>query len=159
MRQMPAESVDLVVTSPPYNIKNSTGNGLKCGRGGKWVNLKGDITLRVCADNDKIRILHDEKEVAWWDSNELVGIASAKLRNILYVNAEALPDGRIKFTEAQIFETFAPLNFIRALNEGTVAIDFDARSNPNKNSIRNHGTKFRIRERDILKIYQNILPL
>jgi len=126
---------------------------------GKWVNIKGDITLRVCADDDRIRILHDEKEVAWWDSNELVGIASAKLRNILYVNAEALPDGRIKFTEAQIFETFAPLNFIRALNEGTVAIDFDARSNPNKNSIRNHGTKFRIRERDILKIYQNILPL
>ena len=36
MDQMPAESVDLVVTSPPYNIKNSTGNGLKDGRGGKW---------------------------------------------------------------------------------------------------------------------------
>ena len=26
----------LVVTSPPYNIKNSTGNGLKNGRKGKW---------------------------------------------------------------------------------------------------------------------------
>jgi len=47
MQQMPAESVDLVVTSPPYNIKNSTGNGLKCGRGGKWANaalLKGYAT-------------------------------------------------------------------------------------------------------------------
>lgn len=29
-------SVDLIVTSPPYNIKNSSGNGLKCGKGGKW---------------------------------------------------------------------------------------------------------------------------
>ena len=38
MAKMPAESVDLVVTSPPYNIKNSTGNGLKDGRGGKWAN-------------------------------------------------------------------------------------------------------------------------
>lgn len=38
MEQMPAESIDLVVTSPPYNIKNSTGNGLKDGRGGKWKN-------------------------------------------------------------------------------------------------------------------------
>ncbi len=36
MDQMPAESVDLIVTSPPYNIKNSTGNGLKNGSGGKW---------------------------------------------------------------------------------------------------------------------------
>ena len=34
---MPDESVDLAVTSPPYNIKNSTGNGLKDGRGGKWA--------------------------------------------------------------------------------------------------------------------------
>ncbi len=38
MRQLPDESVDLVVTSPPYNLKNSTGNGMKDGRGGKWKN-------------------------------------------------------------------------------------------------------------------------
>src|SRR5919199_2499922 len=31
-------SVDLIVTSPPYNIRNSTGNGLKNGNGGKWQN-------------------------------------------------------------------------------------------------------------------------
>jgi modification methylase len=36
MNQMPAGSVDVIVTSPPYNIKNSTGNGLKNGSGGKW---------------------------------------------------------------------------------------------------------------------------
>ncbi len=29
MRAMPAESVDIVVTSPPYNIMNTTGGGLK----------------------------------------------------------------------------------------------------------------------------------
>ena len=38
MNGMDAESVKVVVTSPPYNIKNSTGNGLKDGRGGKWKN-------------------------------------------------------------------------------------------------------------------------
>ncbi|MDA8002448.1 MAG: site-specific DNA-methyltransferase [Alphaproteobacteria bacterium] len=36
MRAMPDETFRLVVTSPPYNIKNSTGNGLKNGNGGKW---------------------------------------------------------------------------------------------------------------------------
>ncbi len=38
LRQIPDKSVDLVVTSPPYNLKNSTGNGMKDGRGGKWAN-------------------------------------------------------------------------------------------------------------------------
>lgn len=38
MKLMPSESIDLVVTSPPYNLKNSTGNGMKDGRGGKWSN-------------------------------------------------------------------------------------------------------------------------
>jgi site-specific DNA-methyltransferase (adenine-specific) len=44
MAKMPSESVDLIVTSPPYNLRNSTGNGMKDGRGGKWANaalLKG----------------------------------------------------------------------------------------------------------------------
>lgn len=36
MRKMPSESIGLVVTSPPYNQRNSTGNGMKDGRGGKW---------------------------------------------------------------------------------------------------------------------------
>ncbi len=38
MKQMPSESIDLIITSPPYNLKNSTGNGMKDGRGGKWKN-------------------------------------------------------------------------------------------------------------------------
>jgi modification methylase len=38
IKSIPDGSVDLVVTSPPYNLKNSTGNGMKDGRGGKWSN-------------------------------------------------------------------------------------------------------------------------
>lgn len=38
MKKIPDSSLDLVVTSPPYNLKNSTGNGMKDGRGGKWSN-------------------------------------------------------------------------------------------------------------------------
>ena len=38
MKKLQDESVDLIVTSPPYNLKNSTGNGMKDGRGGKWSN-------------------------------------------------------------------------------------------------------------------------
>jgi site-specific DNA-methyltransferase (adenine-specific) len=38
IKDIPDQSIDLVVTSPPYNLKNSTGNGMKDGRGGKWAN-------------------------------------------------------------------------------------------------------------------------
>ena len=38
MAKIPSNSIDLIVTSPPYNLKNSTGNGMKDGRGGKWAN-------------------------------------------------------------------------------------------------------------------------
>jgi len=47
MKKFPDESIDLVVTSPPYNLRNSTGNGLKDGRGGKWSNaalINGYVT-------------------------------------------------------------------------------------------------------------------
>ena len=40
MKSIPDESIDLVVTSPPYNLKNSSGNGMKDGRGGKWSNAE-----------------------------------------------------------------------------------------------------------------------
>ena len=39
MRRLPDHCVDLVVTSPPYNLLNSTGNGLsKATKTGKWKN-------------------------------------------------------------------------------------------------------------------------
>lgn len=47
MKKLPSESIDLVITSPPYNLKNSTGNGMKNGRGGKWANaalINGYVT-------------------------------------------------------------------------------------------------------------------
>jgi site-specific DNA-methyltransferase (adenine-specific) len=44
MNQLPANSIDLIVTSPPYNLRNSTGGGMRNGNGGMWENaalLKG----------------------------------------------------------------------------------------------------------------------
>jgi len=39
MRKFPDKSIDLIITSPPYNLLNSTGNGLKKNtHTGKWAN-------------------------------------------------------------------------------------------------------------------------
>ena len=56
MDKMPVGSIDLIVTSPPYNIKNSTGNGLKNGRGGKWP--KAELIKGYAAHDDAMP--HDE---------------------------------------------------------------------------------------------------
>jgi site-specific DNA-methyltransferase (adenine-specific) len=56
MRCIPSGAVDLIVTSPPYNLKNSTGNGMKDGRGGKWANAalqKGYSHYDDCMPHDK----------------------------------------------------------------------------------------------------------
>ena len=56
MGQIPNNLVDLVITSPPYNIRNSTGNGLKNSRSGKWANAglqKGYSHYDDCMPHDK----------------------------------------------------------------------------------------------------------
>jgi len=126
---------------------------------GTWSNQTGNIHLHVAADEEKICIFCKDRVVAYWDSNVLIGAASAKLRNILYVNASIQTNGYVSYMGAQIFETFSPFRFLQAINKGIVAIDFDARSNPDKDSVRNHGTKFRIKEKDIPSIYQKIIPI
>lgn len=40
MDKMPAGSVDLILTSPPYNLRNSTGNGMKHDPSGMWQTAK-----------------------------------------------------------------------------------------------------------------------
>jgi site-specific DNA-methyltransferase (adenine-specific) len=40
MQTLPEQSIDLIVTSPPYNLRNSTGNGMKNNSGGKWKNAR-----------------------------------------------------------------------------------------------------------------------
>lgn len=56
MKKIPDGVVDLIITSPPYNIKNSTGNGLKDGRGGKWANAalqKGYANYDDCMPHEE----------------------------------------------------------------------------------------------------------
>lgn len=60
MKTIPDASCDLIITSPPYNLKNSTGNGMKDGRGGKWKNAALVKGYQNYDDN-----MPHEKYVAW----------------------------------------------------------------------------------------------
>jgi|ERR1051325_11429483 modification methylase len=60
LNTLPAESVGVIVTSPPYNLRNSTGGGLKNGSGGKWANA----ALLEGYDGNEDNMPHHEYE-AW----------------------------------------------------------------------------------------------
>lgn len=60
MDKMSPRSIDLVVTSPPYNLRNSTGNGMQNGSGGKWPQAQ----LLAGYDTSEDAMPHDEY-VAW----------------------------------------------------------------------------------------------
>ncbi len=57
MRRLPDNSIDLVVTSPPYNLKNSTGNGLSAStKSGKWASAaikNGYANYNDCMPHDQ----------------------------------------------------------------------------------------------------------
>jgi modification methylase len=56
LRKLQDSCIDVVVTSPPYNLKNSTGNGMKDGRGGKWANaalIDGYENYDDCMPNEE----------------------------------------------------------------------------------------------------------
>lgn len=56
MRQMLSASVDLIVTSPPYNLNNTTGGGLRS-PGGKW---RAATIGQGYGDDDDDNMPHDE---------------------------------------------------------------------------------------------------
>lgn len=56
LAKIPSGAVELFVTSPPYNLRNSTGNGMKDGRGGKWSSAK---LLNGYSEADDDNLPHD----------------------------------------------------------------------------------------------------
>jgi modification methylase len=60
MSKMKVGSVGLIITSPPYNLLNSTGNGMKNSSGGKWLNSQ--LTDGYDAHDDS---MHHADYVKW----------------------------------------------------------------------------------------------
>ena len=68
INKIPANSIGLIVTSPPYNLRNSTGGGLKNGSGGKWENAR----LLKGYDDHEDSMPHDE--YVQWQRNCLTAM-------------------------------------------------------------------------------------
>lgn len=89
----------------------------------------------------------------YWGFADLEHKAGTKLLNTFYIQANVKKEGDIEYfhyNRILILRGFSIDNFINALIEGDVLVDFDARSG------HNHGTKFRLRQNARPKLYSDI---
>jgi site-specific DNA-methyltransferase (adenine-specific) len=136
MSLIPDKSIKGIITSPPYNIRNSTGGGLRNGNGGKWPNaelLKGydghDDRMdhheyvawqRKCLA-EMIRVLRDDGVIFY---NHKWPVQNGKLQDRAeIVNGHTLPvrqiivwvrQGGIKFNPGYFLPTYEVIYMIAA---------------------------------------------
>jgi hypothetical protein len=86
----------------------------------------------------------------YWGFDDLMYKAGDKLKNTFYVLADnKWEDGHefFHFSEVDILTEFNFEGFLDCIEDGTILIDFDARTG------HNHGTKFRIRQNNWPRLY------
>jgi len=89
----------------------------------------------------------------YWGFDDLFHKAGTKLLNTFYLRADVKREGGKEYfwyKEIKILQKFSKPKFIKAIENGYVLIDFDARTG------HNHGTKFRLRQDKFPELYENI---
>lgn len=89
----------------------------------------------------------------YWGFDDLKHKAGTKLLNSFYVSAEVQKKrGKeyYKFSKVKMLQKFSFENFLKALEEGKVFVDFDARTG------HNHGTKFRTTSAHLPMLYEKV---
>jgi hypothetical protein len=92
----------------------------------------------------------------YWGFDDLEHKAGTKLLNAFYIQAEVKKDGKkeyYKYTKVMMLRKFSFEGFLKALDEGKILVDFDARTG------HNHGTKFRLRQDCLPMLYAEVKVL
>ena len=133
-----------------------------------WKDDKGRLSFRhtIKGKSDRFRVedsggqivvrpLKGNGPVPYWSHAELMGAAGAKLRRLLMVKGEyKKAQRRIRFLQADAYETFHLADFVAEVLRGELVIDFDCReAKPGSAGLRNHGTKFRVSPASICRLY------
>lgn len=87
----------------------------------------------------------------YWGFDDLEHKAGTKLLNTFYVQAEVKKRGKkeyYKYTKVMMLQKFSFDGFLKALEQGKILVDFDARTG------HNHGTKFRMRQDCLPMLYE-----
>lgn len=111
------------------------------------------------SDRHKIWLQEVDKRVGlkelnpqpYWGFNDLFHKAGTKLINCFYVKAEVKRINNFEYyyyKDILMLEKFSFNNFLLALENNDILVDFDARTG------HNHGTKFRLRQNKIQNLYK-----
>lgn len=141
-------------------------NGLSCSdRGFKVVVDRStrkvliSFNAKCVADKHEKWLSSVEKRVGlaelspqpYWGFDDLFHKAGTKLLNCFYVKADAkIEKGKEYFwyKEIMILRKFSLDKFIKAIEDGSILVDFDARTG------HNHGTKFRLKQEMMPELYE-----
>ncbi|MEQ1689264.1 MAG: MvaI/BcnI family restriction endonuclease [Sphingopyxis sp.] len=88
----------------------------------------------------------------YWTHDSLINAFVYKLRRLAVVHGRKR-NGMVRYESARLHSEPNISQFIKAVEQGIVAVDFDARTNLVGNGLRDHGTKFRIRIDDLDHLY------
>ena len=99
------------------------------------------------------KIDYDEDYIPYWGFDDLYHKAGIKLGNCFYVSADIKKEGGkyfYKYSDIMQLSGFTLSKLLDSIREGNILIDFDVRTG------HNHGTKFRIKQKAIPMLYENI---
>ena len=112
--------------------------------------------FRVVGQNNRVEVEHSDAkfQMPFWTNDTLLNAFGYKMRRLIVVHGSvSRAKGTVKFLNAQLHEEPRSTQFIQAILDGVVAIDFDFRATDTK-ALRDHGTKFRIKIADLSRVYQ-----
>jgi hypothetical protein len=111
-----------------------------------------DVRHKKWLDSVKKRVgLGELEPQPYWGFDDLEHKAGTKLLNAFYVQAEVKIDCRKEYyhyIKIMMLQKFNFDGFLKALEEGKILVDFDARTG------HNHGTKFRLRQDCLPMLYE-----
>jgi len=100
--------------------------------------------------------LSDLNPQPYWGFDDLEHKVGTKLLNAFYVQAEVKIDHKKEYyhyTKVMMLQKFSFEGFLKALDEGKILVDFDARTG------HNHGTKFRMRQDYLPMLYEKVVVI
>lgn len=92
----------------------------------------------------------------YWGFGDLEHKAGTKLLNCFYVQAEVKKERKKEYyhyNKVSMLQQFSFDKLLEALEKGFMLVDFDARTG------HNHGTKFRLRQNHLPKLYQKVTTI
>lgn len=161
----PHEEAGILYSEKEMSFRQTIHGNSRSDRGFKVVIDRNEKKILISFDSQSVAPRHKDwlnlvkKRVGmgeldpqpYWGFDDLEHKAGTKLLNTFYVQAEVKVERKKEYyhyVKAMMLQKFNFEGFLKALEEGKILVDFDARTG------HNHGTKFRMRQDCLPMLYE-----